>query len=322
MKILKFTGIFLLFLFLALTVFGLYLNRGLPYEIKPASFQCLDLKDGHFVPFDTLPENIYGIGLAYAGHINETASAFDPGVDPPVFKKAVNSKVGNGSKVKIPTHAELVNAVEQLESGIGEQINQVKNPLPSLLDYEVELGFVLLEDIAIKNLENEAYAPPIGFFIANDLSARSLAVLGEGRPNRYEYWGVSKSFAGFTPISEQVWIPNKFKANAIPCIMLETLVNNDIRQQQMTSDLIYTPLQMLQAIHRKYPNTPLEKGDLVLTGTPGGVAMSAPRWLMRLADIIGMDRFEKLESVTEEDDLAKFLKAGDKVLTSGLRMKF
>ena len=86
----------------------------------------------------------------------------------------------------------------------------------------------------------------------------------------------------------------------------------------MTSDLIYTPLQMLQAIHRKYPNKLLLKGDMVLTGTPGGVIMSTPRWLVRLAGMIGMDRFDKLTKVTsDEKDIAKFLKAGDKVLVKG-----
>jgi len=149
----------------------------------------------------------------------------------------------------------------------------------------VELGFVLLENITAVNLENDQFAPKIGFFIANDLSARSLAVLGEGQSNRYDYWGISKSFVGFTPMSNKVWIPNTFKANGLPCIIIETLVNGDLRQQQTTSDLIYTPLQMLQAIH--------------------------------LAGIIGIDRYGKLSSSTSESNIAKFLKNGDEVLVRG-----
>ena len=75
---------------------------------------------------------------------------------------------------------------------------------------------------------------------------------------------------------------------------------------------------MLQAIHRKYPNKPLLKGDMILTGTPGGVIMSTPRWLIRLAGIIGMNRFDKLAKVTsDEENVARFLKAGDKVLVKG-----
>ena len=317
MKIIKYLGIFLGVLLLFSLAFGLYLNRGLPHEIKPAIFQCLDLQEGKFMPFDTVPNNIYGIGLAYAKHINETASDFDPQGDPPVFIKATQSITKNGSSVKIPSQQTMLAALEQLESGISEQVNQQVTTLPALLDYEVELGFVLLEDIPAKDLNNAQYAPPVGFFIANDFGARSLAVLGEEQANRYDYWGVSKSFLGFTPISEKVWIPNEFKTNSIPCILLETLVNDEIRQHQMTSDLIYTPLQMLQAIHRKYPNKSLQKGDMVLTGTPGGVALSAPRWLVRLGGILGLDRFKKLGTLTSEESMAKFLKNGDKVEVKG-----
>lgn len=318
MKIFKLMGLILGILLLVLVAFFLYLNRGLPHEIKPANFNCLTLDQGTFTNFDTLPSNIFGIGLSYAGHINETASDFDPQGDPPVFIKANNSTTINGSQVIIPSRQTMLDAMKQLEPSIGEIINQKVKSLPALLDYEVELGFVLLEDISAKSLNDADYIPKIGFFIGNDLSARSLAVLGEGQDNRYDYWGVSKSFLGFTPISEKIWIPNKFKANSIPCIMIETFVNGELRQHQMTSDLIYTPLQMLQAIHRKYPNKPLQKGDMVLTGTPGGVIMATPRWLVRLAGMIGMDRFEKLTKVTsDEKGVAKFLKGGDKVLVKG-----
>jgi 2-keto-4-pentenoate hydratase/2-oxohepta-3-ene-1,7-dioic acid hydratase in catechol pathway len=318
MRIIKNIGILLGVLVFVVGAIFIYLNRGLPDEIKPANFNCLSLEEGTFKDFDTLPSNIYGIGLSYAGHINETASDFDPDGDPPVFIKVNNSITKNGNKVKIPSRKRMLDALEQLEPGISETVNQKFKSLPALLDYEVELGFVLLENISEENLKDANYIPKIGFFIANDLSARSLAVLGEGQDNRYDYWGVSKSFLGFTPISEKVWIPNEFKANSIPCILIITEVNGELRQHQMTSDLIYTPLQMLQTIQRKYPNRQLQKGDIVLTGTPGGVVMSAPRWLVRMAGLIGMDRFEKLGNIiSDEKKISEFLQDGDKVLVKG-----
>ncbi|MEM1321839.1 MAG: fumarylacetoacetate hydrolase family protein [Bacteroidota bacterium] len=316
-KIIQYTGLASLLLFLVAALCFLYLNRGLPHEITPAQFTCLSLEDGDFVSFDTLPRQIYGIGLSYAGHINETASSFDPAADPPVFRKALGSIAHEQSKVPIPSHTELVQAVDQLEPGLAQRINASNKPLPALMDYEVELGFVLLEDIDLQSLNQADYVPKIGFFITNDLSARSLAVLGEGQPNRHDYWGVSKSFQGFTPVSQQVWVPREFQADAIPCISLQTTVNGAIRQKQKTSDMIYTPLQMLQAVQRKYPATPLKKGDWVLMGTPGGVVMSTPRWIVRVADMMQMDRFEKLKHKTGESDIAEFLQQGDKVVSSG-----
>ena len=185
------------------------------------------------------------------------------------------------------------------------------------MDYEVELALELLEDIEPKNLAQDGYIPRLVYFLANDLSARSLAIMGEGQPNRYDYWGISKSFTGFTPVSQQVWIPNESLENSIPCLRLQTLVNGEIRQDQLTSDLIYTPLQMLQSIHRTYPQTPLKKGDWVLTGTPGGVILSTPRWLVRLANMIHMDRFGKLVRKTSKKEAAKFLQSGDTVISKG-----
>jgi len=298
------------------SAFGLYLNRPLAIEPQPATFTCLDESDGKLVPFEPQPANIYGVGLSFAKHINETASEFDPSADPPIFRKALHSLTRHDADVAIPSVSDIQQAVEQLEPGITKQLQDYKD-MPVLLDYETELGFVLLEDVSSEDLKEPDFAPPIGFFVGNDLSARCLAVLGEGRTNRYEYWGVSKSFPGFLPVSEQIWVPQEYREDAIPCVRLKTLVNDEVRQSQMTSDMIYTPLQMLQAIHRKYPDTALKKNDLILMGTPGGVALSTPRWLMRLAGIVGLDRFSKLDAAIGKADNGRFLKSGDHVRVSG-----
>ena len=143
-KILNKMGIALIILVIIIFGLGMYLNRGLPNEILPANFTELNLEDGHFEPFDTTPSNIFGIGLAYAGHINETASQFNPGADPPVFKKAISSLTSDGSQVAIPTQSTMLSMVETLENGITEELKKHQNHLPPLLDYEVEMGFVFL----------------------------------------------------------------------------------------------------------------------------------------------------------------------------------
>ena len=113
-------------------------------------------------------------------------------------------------------------------------------------------------------------------------------------------------------MSTQIWIPNTPTSTCIPCVKIETYVNDKMKQSQMTSDMIYTPLEMLRFIKQKYPNTPLEKGDMILTGTPGGVAIATPRHLVRLSNLVGMDRYQKL-SIKLDGDLTPFLKSGDKV---------
>lgn len=305
-----------LFLFLLLALGYLYLDRGLEHEIHPANFTCLESDHGDFISEPIQFNNIYGIGLAYAKHINETASSFDPTLGAPIFRKHTASLIKGNNDVAIPSQSKLLIAAEKLEPGISEKLSDNDIELLALLDYEVELAFVLLDSITLKDLENPNFSPNIGFLVTNDVSARSLAILGEGQVNRYDYWGVSKSFPGFTPINGKVWVPNENLPNAIPCVTLETYVDGELRQNENTRNLIYTPADMLRFIKKKYASLPLDKGDVILTGTPGGVTLHIPRWKARLAEIIGLDRFKKLAINQKESSAKKFLKAGSEVRVS------
>ncbi len=301
--------LFLIFLYL-------FLDRKLPQEIQPAKFTCLKPDQGHFVQENLQYKNIYGIGLAYAKHINETASDFNPEAAPPVFRKLNSSLVKGDSIVTIPPHSELLRSLKRLEPNIDTTLHDKEIRLSALLDHEAELAFVLLEDIQAEDMEKSDFAPKIGFLTANDLSVRSIAILGEGQENRYDYWGVSKSFPGFTPVSKQIWVPYTHLPNAIPCVVLKTHVDGELRQNQNTRNLIYTPRDMLRFIQRKYPLIPLRKGDIVLTGTPGGVIFNVPRWKARLANLLGFDRFQKLTISQKKSSAEKFLKAGNEVCVS------
>lgn len=303
---------------LVLAGFAYYLFRPLSNIPAPANFTCLKIEDGTFLARDRLPQpqNIYGMGLTYRQHLVETAAEFDPTALPPIFKKKLQALTDHQAKVKLPSKEALIAAAGELEDAVASTLKADFENLSPMLDYEVELGFVLLEHITADNLKDDHYIPLLGFFIANDLSARSIGLLGEGTSLRYEYWGISKSFPGFLPISDQIWIPNNPSSNTIPCVKIETYVNGVVRQSQTTDNMIYTPLEMLRYIQQKYPNTPLQKGDMVLTGTPGGVAVATPRALVRLSNLLGFDRYKKL-SLKLRGDLSCFLKAGDLVEVRG-----
>lgn len=312
--------IFIVLGILIVSIAGLsyYLFRPLSNIPQPATFTCLDMKEGQFISRDSLPspQHIYGMGLTYSQHLKETASEYDPNIPPPIFKKKLHTLTSHQAKVKLPTRSEIIEATKELEVEVANQLEKDFQELSSMLDYEVELGFVLLESIDANDLEKDDFVPQLGYFIANDLSARSIALLGEGTDLKHEYWGISKSFSGFLPISDKIWIPNHQKSNSIPCIKIETYVNGEMRQSQTTDNMIYTPLEMLRFIHQKYPDIPLEKGDLVLTGTPGGVAIATPKALVRLSNLLGLSRYKKL-STKLNGDLSKFLKKGDVVEIRG-----
>lgn len=83
------------------------------------------------------------------------------------------------------------------------------------------------------------------------------------------------------------WNIGELQINAIPCIRIETYVHDAVRQSQTTDNIIFTPLEMLRFIRDKYPEVSLQKEDLVLTGTPGEVAIVTPRALVRLGNLLG-----------------------------------
>ncbi|MEM6964159.1 MAG: fumarylacetoacetate hydrolase family protein [Bacteroidota bacterium] len=295
-----------------------YLFRPLSVVPSPAEFTCLDIKDGTYISKDSLPTptNIYGMGLTYSKHLIETAAEYDPKALPPIFKKDLKSITSHQAKIDFPTRNQLIRNVEQFEKEVGEKLKTDFENLSPMLDYEVEMGMVLLESITPQDLKNNDFIPQLGFFIANDLSSRSVGLLGEGSPQKYDFWGLSKSFRGFLPMTDQVWIPNQPTANSIPCIKIETYVNGEVRQSQTTDNMIFTPLEMLRFIQQKYPNVSLNRGDMILTGTPGGVAVATPRHLVRLANLLGFDRYKKL-STKLGGDLSAFLKVGDVVEIRG-----
>ncbi|MEM6766875.1 MAG: fumarylacetoacetate hydrolase family protein [Bacteroidota bacterium] len=299
---------------LVLAGLGYYLFRPLTHTPIPADCTCQKVEDGSFLPMDSLPApgQIFGMGLTYAKHLEETASEYDPAAIPPIFYKSLQSLTYDGATVPLPSQKELIAAAGTFEREVATHVEAEFDALTAMLDYEVELGFMLLEDINPAELKAEGYIPQLGFFVANDLSARSIALLGEGTSQRYEYWGVSKSFPGFLPLSQQLWISTAPTPNSLPCVNIETYVNGTQRQSQNTSDMMYTPLEMLRFIPQKYPDVSLKKGDIVLTGTPGGVALATPRFLVRLANLIGFDRYKKL-SIKLEGDQSLFLKKGDVV---------
>ena len=304
---------------IAVTGLTYWLFRPLPDVPQPATFHCLPTEpgDGSLVALDHVPVRVYGMGLTYSDHIEETASTHDPDLSPPVFSKAPGSIIIGDGVVVMPARQDWLASAERLEPGLGDSLDAEFPNLPVLLDYEVELGFVLLEEVTAEQLAEPGYAPKLGYFIANDLSSRSFQILGHHQENRYDFWGGAKSFPGFTPLGSLMWVPMTQQSNSVLCTTLTTTVDDEVRQHHSTADLIYTPKQMLGFIAKAFPDAPLARGDMVLTGTPPGVALVVPRWRVRFAELAGFSRMKALASVidTYEND-SRFLQPGDRVTVS------
>ncbi|MCV7078354.1 fumarylacetoacetate hydrolase family protein [Mycobacterium szulgai] len=137
------------------------------------------------------------------------------------------------------------------------------------LDYEVEIGLVIGRELNVGATVTPANlsAYIAGLVVTNDVSARDVQL---PKTQFYE----AKSYPTFTPVGPALVLLNADELNRFGELRLRLHVNGETRQDMTVgADMIYSPLQALQALTRFQQ---LQPGDLVLTGTPAGTALSAP----------------------------------------------
>lgn len=134
-------------------------------------------------------------------------------------------------------------------------------PCPAVvkrLDYEGELAVVMGAGNQIA-----------GYTVADDLTARDLQ-------KRELQWTRAKGADAFCPYGP--WITTAEEVPDPEALALRTWVNGELRQDSSTSNLIFKIGELIEFIAETCTFAP---GDLILTGTPGGVGMSMdpPRFL-------------------------------------------
>jgi 2-keto-4-pentenoate hydratase/2-oxohepta-3-ene-1,7-dioic acid hydratase in catechol pathway len=137
------------------------------------------------------------------------------------------------------------------------------------MDYEVEIGLVIARDIPVgTTVTAENLADYIaGLVVTNDVSARDVQL---PQTQFYE----AKSYPTFTPVGPALVLLDADGLKRFGDLRLQLRVNGEVRQNAVVEgDMIYPPLQALGALARFQR---LDAGDLVMTGTPVGTALSAP----------------------------------------------
>jgi 2-keto-4-pentenoate hydratase/2-oxohepta-3-ene-1,7-dioic acid hydratase in catechol pathway len=138
-----------------------------------------------------------------------------------------------------------------------------------LLDYEVEIGLVLGRELPVGTevTEDDLTTYVAGLVVTNDVSARDLQL---PKTQFYE----SKSYPTFTPAGPALVLLDADELKRFTDLRLRLSVNGEVRQNMIVGpDMIYRPAEALTALSRFQR---LDAGDLVLTGTPAGTALSAP----------------------------------------------
>jgi 2-keto-4-pentenoate hydratase/2-oxohepta-3-ene-1,7-dioic acid hydratase in catechol pathway len=191
----------------------------------------------------TVPCRVVAQMTNYASHVKDTGK--DPAKTPlTFFRKASGSISGPFDDIVKPAHVRL-------------------------LDYEAEIGLVIGRQIPVGTSITEANLADYvsALVVANDVSARDVQLT---KTQFYE----AKSYPTFTPVGPALVVVDADELKRFGDLRLQLRVNGELRQNMLVEgDMIYRPVQALQALSRFQR---LDVGDLVLTGTPVGTAISAP----------------------------------------------
>lgn len=187
------------------------------------------------------PPRIFAIGLNYRDHAAESKMAL-PAV-PVVFFKLHTAIIGPGEPIVLP--------------------RCTKEP-----DYEAELAFVIGKGgyrIPAAAWREHVY----GFTIANDVSARDVQFATS-------QWSLAKSFNTFCPLGPAIVTTDEINDAHKLAIRLE--IGGETLQSSNTRELVFGIPELVEYISSIAPLLP---GDIVSTGTPGGVGLgrTPKRWL-------------------------------------------
>ncbi|RWZ53013.1 FAA hydrolase family protein [Labedella phragmitis] len=197
------------------------------------------------------PSAVVCIGMNYAAHAAESGSA--PPEVPVVFLKVPNTVVGPNDHVHIPRRS-------------------VKT------DWEVELGIVIGERASYLDSPDDSVGHIAGFVTANDLSERTFQLEESGGQ-----WSKGKIAPGFNPTGPWLVTPEDVDYQNL---RLRSWVNGEPRQDSSTADQIFGVDHIVWHLSQYMT---LEPGDLVLTGTPEGVALSGRFPYIQPGDVVEIE---------------------------------
>jgi 2,4-didehydro-3-deoxy-L-rhamnonate hydrolase len=197
------------------------------------------------------PSAVICIGMNYAAHAAESGS--EPPTEPILFLKTPNTVIGPNDQVPVPRKS-------------------------TKTDWEVELGVVIGKRALYLDSPAESRQHIAGLVIANDVSEREFQLEISGGQ-----WSKGKSAPGFNPTGPWLVTPDEVDyAN----LRLRSWVNGQPRQDSTTADLIFDVDYLIWYLSQYLA---LEAGDLILTGTPEGVALSGRFPYLAAGDVVDLE---------------------------------
>ncbi|RME76827.1 MAG: FAA hydrolase family protein, partial [Planctomycetota bacterium] len=227
-------------------------------------------------PLDT-PCQIICQGKNYLEHLQETGFRKEEKDFNLLFSKASSSLTGPYGPVIRPKEVQL-------------------------LDYEIELGVVIGKGLTKpRSFQRDQLLEAVyGLVIANDISARDIQL-----PQRQ--WFKGKSYPTFCPVGPWILALEEEDLPKISSLTLELSVNGELRQKAQTSQMIYSIEETLEEISHIFHLYP---GDLLLTGTPGGVALQiSEEWKKKVRGLVEKEKWK--DFIQNQLQSGRYLKPGD-----------
>ena len=204
--------------------------------VRAGELPTIDLEDAEFAAPVRGVGAVIAIGMNYAAHAAESGAA--PPALPVMFLKTPNTIGGPDDPVRIPARSQK-------------------------LDWEVELALVIGRRAYELDDDEDPLEYVAGFTVANDISERTFQIEESGGQ-----WSKGKCLPGSTPIGPWLVTPDEVDHGAL---RLRSFVNDEPRQDSSTADMVFDVPTLVRHLSQYVA---LEPGDVVLTGTPEGVALS------------------------------------------------
>jgi acylpyruvate hydrolase len=196
------------------------------------------------------PGKVICVGLNYRSHIEETRR--EESAYPVLFAKFATTLAGPFDEIPCPPESRAVDYEGELAVVIGERCRRVS--------------------------EDRALAVVAGLCAANDVSMRDYQ-------SRTHQWLQGKAWDRSTPVGPE--LVTLEEAGDPQALMLRTTVNGRLVQESSTELMIFSVARLVAAISEF---ATLEPGDLILTGTPGGVGFRRePPLLLSDGDVVAVE---------------------------------
>jgi 2-keto-4-pentenoate hydratase/2-oxohepta-3-ene-1,7-dioic acid hydratase in catechol pathway len=217
-----------------------------------------------FLPVIPNPPKIICIGINYEEHRSETQR--EPTLKPPVFGRFSNSQVGHQGAIPLPPESEK-------------------------LDYEGEIA-VIIGKGGRRIPSDQVWKHVAGYAPYNDASVRDWQ-------GHTQQWTPGKNFwhtGGFGP-----WMCTADEFGDDPELHLSTRLNGVEVQRATSRQMIFSIAELITYCSTF---TALEPGDVIVTGTPGGVGVRRkPQLFMKHGDVVEVEISEigVLRNVIEKE---------------------